>query len=195
MAALLPVALVILASCASKKHELSPDAQTHLQEGGGYGFGGSTYSTSITTTSTVVSVDAAQRTLQLKQADGTVTTYPAGPEVANFDQLKPGDRVKTTLAEERTVSFALAGAALSDTDKTNVVHSLSGGPVIAGNTRTVTAQVLSVSYWDRNVTVEMADGKPMTVKANPNTNLAVVNAGDKVSVQISQARTFTVEKP
>ncbi len=37
----------------------------------------------------------------------------------------------------------------------------------------------------------MADGKTMTVKAHPYTNLAIVNPGDTVSVRISEARTFT----
>ncbi len=193
--ALLPSTLVFVASCASEKHDLSSGAQTYQQEGGGYGFGGQTYSTSVTATSTVVSVDAAQRTLELRQADGTVTTYKAGPEVVNFDQIKSGNRVKTTFAEQRTVGFAVATAALSDNDKTDLVHSLNGGPVMAVNTRTGTAKVLSISYWDHTVTVEMADGKTLTVTANPNTNLAAFNPGDKVSVQVVQTRTFTVEKP
>jgi hypothetical protein len=194
MAVLLPAALVVLASCASKKWELAPKPETFQQEAGGAGFGGATYSTSVTTTSTVMSVDAAQHTLQLKQPDGMITTYKAGPEVADFNQIKPGDRVKTTLAEERTVGFAAAGTALSDHEKTSVVHPPDGGPAIAVNTRTLTAKVLSVDYWAHTVTLRVADGKTMTVKANPNVNLAIVNPGNDVSVRVSEARTFTVLK-
>jgi hypothetical protein len=196
MVALLPVALVALASCASKKSApLDRTVRTEQQESGGSGFGSQTYSTSVTTTSTVVSVDAAHRTLELRQADGTVTNYNAGPEVGDFAQIKAGDRVKTTLAEERTVRFAAAGAALSDRDTNSVVHPPDGGPVMAVNTRTVTAKVVSLSYWDHKVTVQTADGKTMTVKANQYTNLALVNPGDTVSVRVSEARTFVLEKP
>jgi hypothetical protein len=193
MMGLLFAGLMGLASC-STQHTYTGKPETEQQEDGSAGFGSQTYTVSTTTTSTVVSVDAALRTLQLKQADGTVTTYKAGPEVAHIDQIKAGDRVETTLAEARTVAFAAAGAALSDNDKTNVVHSTNGGPVVAVNTRTLTAKVLSVSYWLRSVTLEVADGKTMTVTANPNTNLAIVNPGDVVSVRVSEARTFTVEK-
>ena len=195
MVVLLPAAVMVLASCASKKWELAPPPQTQQQESGSAGFGGQTYSTSVTTTSTVVSVDAAHRTLELKPADGTATTYKAGPEVANFDQIKVGARVTTTLAEERTVGFAVTGASLSDKEKSSVVQSVGGGPVIAVTTRNVTAKVLAVDYSEHSVTLQVGDGKTVTVKAGPNTNLAVVNPGDTVSVQISQARTFSVEKP
>ncbi len=194
MAALLPAALLVLVSCASKHETWDRTVRTEQQETGGAGFGGQTYSSSVTTTSTVVSVDAAQRTLQLKQADGTITTYKAGPEVADFGKIKAGDRVRTTVAEERTVSFAPAGTALSDQDTNKVVHPPDGGPAMAVTTRTVTAKILSLSYWDHTVTIEMADGKPMTVKANPYVNLATVKPGDKVSVRVSTARTFVVER-
>jgi hypothetical protein len=194
MAVLLPAVLVTFASCASKKPVLNTTVETYQQEGGGSGFGGQTYSTSVTNASTIVSVDAAHRTLELKQADGTTSTYHAGPEVADFAQLRAGDRVKTTLTETRTVGYAKAGTALSDKDYDTLVRPPGGGPLTAINTRTVTAKVLSVSYWDHTVVVQVADGKTMTVTANQYTNLAEVNPGDKVSVKVSQARTFTVEK-
>jgi hypothetical protein len=193
MVGLLLIGLMGLASC-STQHAYTGKPETEQQEDGAAGFGGQTYSVSTTTTSTVVSVDAAQRTLQLKQADGAVTTYKAGPEVVNFEQVKVGDRVETTLAEARTVGFAAASAPLSDSDKTNVVHSPDGGPVIAVNTRMLTAKVLSLNYATHSVTLQVADGKTMTVTANPNTNLAVVNPGDDVSVKVSEARTFRVLK-
>jgi hypothetical protein len=187
------IGLIGLASC-STQHTYTGKPETEQEEVGSSGFGGQTYTVSTTTTSTVVSVDAALRTLQLKQVDGSVTTYKAGPEVANIDQIKAGDRVETTLAEARTVGFAAAGAPLSDTDKTNVVHSPNGGPVIAVSTRMLTAKVLSVSYSLHSVTLQVVDGKTITVTANPNTNLALVNPGDEVSVKVSEARTFTVKK-
>ena len=66
---------------------------------------------------------------------------------------------------------------------------------MAVNTHTVVAKVVSVSYWDHSVTVKMADGKTSTVKANAYTNLALVNPGDEVWVQVSEARTLVLDKP
>jgi protein involved in polysaccharide export with SLBB domain len=194
LAVVLPAAVMMLASCASKQTAWDRTARTEQQATGGAGFGGQTYESSVTTTSTVVSVDAARRTMELRQADGTVVTYKAGPEVAGFDQLKAGDRVRMTVAEARTVSFAPAHAALSDRDTNTVVRPPDGGPITAVNSRSVTAKILSVSYWDHSVSLQMADGKTMTVKANAYTNLAEMKPGDKVSVRVSEARTFTVEK-
>ena len=71
----------------------SPKPMDFQQAGGSSGFGGETFITSTTTTSTVVSIDAVTRTLQLKQSNGKTTAYKAGPEVANFDQIKIGDLV------------------------------------------------------------------------------------------------------
>jgi hypothetical protein len=193
MVGLFLLGLMVLASC-STQHAYTGKVETEQQEDGSAGFGGQTYTVSTTTTSTVVSVDVALRTLQLKQPDGTITNYKAGPEVVNLEQVKVGDRVETTLAEARTVGFAAAGTQLSSSDKSNVVHSPDGGPVIAVNTRTLTAKVLSVNLVLHSVTLQVADGKTMTVTANPNTNLAIVNAGDEVSVKVSEARTFRVLK-
>jgi hypothetical protein len=54
--------------------------------------------------------------------------------------------------------------------------------------------VLSLSYWDHKVTLQLPEGKTMTSQANPNVNLGLVNVGDAVSVQVVEARTFAVEK-
>lgn len=195
-AVLLPAVLMLIVSCASKKPTTwDPSSRTEQQETGTSGFSAQTYSTSITTTSTVVSIDAAQRTLGLKQADGTTLKYHAGEEVADFAQIKVGDRVRMTVGEERSIRFAAPGTALSERDTNTIVRPTNGQPAMAVNTRTVVAKVVSISYWDHSVTVKMADGKTSTVKANSYTNLALVNPGDEVWVQVSEARTLVLEKP
>ena len=96
----------------------SPKPMDFQQAGGSAGFGGETFITSTTTTSTVVSIDAVTRTLQLKQSNGKTTAYKAGPEVANFDQIKIGDLVQATVAEE---------LAVDDRWTTNVGTNCAGG--------------------------------------------------------------------
>jgi len=186
-------ALLTLSSCA-KKWELAPKPVDFQQAGGSAGFGGQTFVTSTTTTSTVVSIDAATRTLQLKQSNGNTTAYKAGPEVANFDQLKIGDLVQATVAEELAVDVAAANASLSTSNKVVLVRSPNGGPLINVDTRTLTAALVSVDLITYTVTLRLADGTVKAVNVNPNINLAAFNPGDRVSVQVSEARTFVVEK-
>ena len=195
-AVLLPAALVLFVSCASKNPSAwDPSSKTEQQETGTSGFAAQTYSSSVTTTSTVVSVDAARRTLMLKQADGTTSEYQAGQEVTDFAQIKPGSRVRVTVGEQRSIRLAAPGTALSDRDTNSIVRPTNGQPAMAVNTHTVVAKVVSVSYWDHSVAVKMADGKTSTVKANAYTNLALVNPGDEVWVQVSEARTLVLDKP
>lgn len=47
------------------------------------------------TTATIETTDAKTRQVLLKGQDGTYITMVAGPEVRNFAQIKPGDRVFT----------------------------------------------------------------------------------------------------
>jgi len=129
----------------------SPKPMDFQQAGGSSGFGGETFITSTTTTSTVVSIDAVTRTLQLKQSNGKTTAYKAGPEVANFDQIKIGDLVQATVAEELAVDVAPANASLSTSNKVALVRSPNGGPLINVDTRNLTAALVSVDPQECNV--------------------------------------------
>jgi hypothetical protein len=129
----------------------SPKPMDFQQAGGSSGFGGETFITSTTTTSTVVSIDAVTRTLQLKQSNGKTTAYKAGPEVANFDQIKIGDLVQATVAEELAVDVAPANASLSTSNKMALVRSPNGGPLINVDTRNLTAALVSVDPQECNV--------------------------------------------
>src|SRR5580692_1114610 len=49
---------------------------------------------------TVKTIDASQRTLHLELADGTQITCNVSPQVKNFEQIQPGDKIKVTWAEK-----------------------------------------------------------------------------------------------
>ena len=54
----------------------------------------------VSTTATVISVDRAKRLVVLKRADGSTVTYKALPNAFAFDDIKAGDVVKVSVAEE-----------------------------------------------------------------------------------------------
>ena len=52
---------------------------------------------------TVMAVDAGERTIVLKHADGSTKTFNVMPTVQNFDQIKVGDVIKATVKAELSV--------------------------------------------------------------------------------------------
>src|SRR5688572_8772257 len=57
------------------------------------------------TTATVTGIDFANRRVTLTRPDGERRTYTVGPEARNFDQIRIGDQVNTTLTEEVALSL------------------------------------------------------------------------------------------
>ena len=53
----------------------------------------------------VTKVDSKTRTVTLKDKDGTLTNFVAGPEIKNFPQIKVGDRL--TVTHELAVAIEL----------------------------------------------------------------------------------------
>jgi hypothetical protein len=51
-------------------------------------------------TATVVSMDKASRKVTLVSPEGIKKTVNVGPEAINFDQVRVGDQLKVTVAEE-----------------------------------------------------------------------------------------------
>jgi hypothetical protein len=51
-------------------------------------------------TATVIGIDAPVRKVTLLGQDGKKTTVKCGPEVTNFEQIRVGDVVKTTVTDE-----------------------------------------------------------------------------------------------
>ena len=118
---LLPATLLTFTSCSSTSSPstkvIAPNNSTayNIDAGGG----SDVILTSFIVTNTVVSVDVSQRRIGLKNADGRITTYKAGPEVTSFNQIRVGDQVKATVVEEMAMSLKPSGS----------LESLGGGVV------------------------------------------------------------------
>ena len=145
---------------------------------------------------TVTAVDAPKRKVTLRMADGKQTTVKCGPDVANFGQIKVGDRVDATVTEELAVylghgnppsAAGAAGVALAP------VGAKPGA--ITADTVEITAKVTAVDAAKRKVTLELPDGSKKTVKAGKQIDLSSIKVGDNVTVQHTEAVAITVEKP
>jgi hypothetical protein len=197
---LLPASLLVLTSCSSppaawnSKTSFSPSVYDS-----GSGFDGEIVTDAISTTATVVSVDRIKRLVVLKRADGRSATYKAMPNALGFDDIKAGDVVKVSVAEELAVFLgknSVPAGAGADSAKLRV--RLPGGTqAVAAEVGTLvfTAKITAIDDWLDTVTLRLADGATKTIKVSEAVNLADVSAGDTVSVQSTEAAVLVLEKP
>lgn len=201
VATLLPVSLLILASCSSpppaawnSKTSFSPAVYDS-----GSGFNGEIVTDAVSTTATVVSVDHTKRLVVLKRADGTSATYKAAPNAPGFDDIKAGDLVKVSVAEELAVYLgknSVPASAAADTARLRVRLPNSTQAVATEVAAlSFTAKIKSIDDWLDAVTLQLPDGSSKTIKVSEAVNLADVSVGDTVSVQSTEAAVLVLEKP
>jgi hypothetical protein len=173
---LVPAGLLALTSCSS-----TPEPESVR---------GGLVVDAVSGTATVQTVNASDRIVVLQHSDGSLTTYQCGPDVRNFDQIKPGDHVTATVAE------SLAIALIKGTDIPTVAGASSamvraplgakpGGQIV--DSVGFIAKVLSVNIEKRQVILQTPDGSSQTVKVGPDINLANVSPGDDVGVRATRA--------
>jgi hypothetical protein len=192
------MALVALTSCSSTPSPSKSNPPTNPAAYADQGnFEGQVVVNSITLTNTVVAIDAPQRTIELKHADGKTTRYKCGPQVANFAQIKVGDQVKATVVDEMALFLKPASQTQSIAATGAVVGARLGAKpgVVSLDTLNFTATVLAIDPWRHQVTLQTADGRTKPVQVGEFVNLADFNVGDHVVVRLTQALAVLVEKP
>ena len=190
-------ALLALTSCSSEETPgTTVDATRTTMSAPGGSRAGVVIDT-VTTTATVQSVNAADRTVVLLHPDGTQTTYECGPDVRNFSQIKAGDQVTATMAEELAIALIKGDVPPAAGTASAIVRAplgaKPGGKIV--DTVGFTARVVSVSVVNRTVTLQMADGTNKTIAVGRDINLANVNPGDHVGVRITRAFAIAVTEP
>lgn len=195
-----PAALLDLTSCSSTPAPSNqPEPFSNPASNNGSVLGGEIVTDAISTTATVVSVDRAKRLVVLKRADGSIVTYKAAPNAFGFDDIKAGDVVKVSVAEERAMFLG----------KNSVPASAGAGTArlrvrLPGGTQAVatevgilnfTAKITAINVWNESVTLQLGDGSTKTINVSDAVNLADVSVGDFVSVQSTEAAVLVLEKP
>ena len=146
---------------------------------------------------TVASIDKASRRLTLLSSDGIKQTVKVGPEAINFDQIKVGDQLKVTVAEELVVYVAGKGETPSNAAAQVVALAPKGAKPggIMADTIQVTAKVTAIDLEHRKATLQFEDGSSRTVAVRPDVDLAKRKVGDKVVIRTTEALAITVKKP
>jgi hypothetical protein len=193
---LLPLALLAGCSTSGPTTGGTPLAASKLADNSG--FGGEIVSDSISTTATVVSVDWTKRLVVLKRADGTTATYKAVPGALGFDDIKVGDVVKVSVAEEMAVFIGRNSLPPGAADTAHLhVKMPNRTEAFAAEVGVLafTAKVTAINDWDDSVTLQLPDGSKKTIKVSEAVNLADVSVGDSVAVRSTEAAVVLLEKP
>ena len=151
-----------------------------------------------TRTATVENVNAKKRILTLKNPEGKTITVQVGKEAVNFDQIKKGDQVRATLAEEVAVSIDKSGAPATEEQRKIVGVAPKGARpgVMIVDSKTVTGKIQSIDAEKRMVTLAGGDGvEPRKVKVGQDVDLSKLKSGDDVSARVTEAMAIVVEKP
>jgi hypothetical protein len=198
---LLGLALLAFTSCSSTPPPANPSQpfSASVYDNNVAGFNGEIVTDATSTTATVVSVDRTKRLVVLKRADGSNVTYKALPNAFAFDDIKAGDLVKVSVAEELAVFLGRNSVPASASTNAAKLHiRLPGGTqAVASEVGTVsfTGKITAIDDWTDTVTLQLSDGTSKTIKVSEYVNLADVSVGDTVTVQTTEAAVETLEKP
>jgi hypothetical protein len=193
--ALFPAAVLTFTSCSSTPS--TPAVETTSATAFQQGVPGGVVVETHRMTAKVTSIDTAKRKVTLTTADGEKTTVKCGPEVINFDQIRVGDRLNVTVAEEVAAYMAKEGAAPSDGAAALVALAPKGakpGGVVASTVQ-VTAKVTALDLKHHKATLQFPDGTTRTVTVREDVDLTKRRVGEEVVIRTTEVLALEVEKP
>ncbi len=155
----------------------------------------------LTATARVVSVDHTNRVVRLRGPKGRTFTVDVGPEVKNFDQIRPGDTV--TVQYYKSIAFTLGkpGAPTpADTASTGLATAEPGAlPAgLVARRITVTGLVTGIDMDAHTLTlVDPKGGGLQTIHVTDpqrQQDMQAVKVGDTITATITQALAISVER-
>ncbi len=193
--ALLLAAMLALTSCSSTSSEppVETTSATSFQEGVPGGVRVDTHKV----TAKVTAIDTANRKVTLVTRDGEKTTVKCGPEVINFDQIRVGDQLNVTVAEEVAAYMAKEGATPTDGAAALVALAPKGakpGGVVASTVQ-VTAKVIAIDLQRHKATLQFPDGTTRKVTVREDVDLTKRRVGEEVVIRTTEILALAVEKP
>ena len=189
---LTPAAMLAFTSCSSTP-KVEPTTTAVYQQGVPGGVVVETYKN----TATVTAIDAANRKVTLVTPDGRKETFKAGPEVVNFDQIRVGDQVKATMAQQLVVYMAKDNPPAAQGEAGLVALAPKGAKPggLMANTVQVIAKIKAINVKAHKATLEFPDGSTRTVEVRKDVDLTQRQVGEEVVIRCTEAIALTVEKP
>jgi len=147
----------------------------------------------------VTKVDSKTRTVTLRDKDGTLTNFVAGPEIKNFPQIKAGDRL--TVTHELAVVIELAKvnnqgvrSEVQTSSQTSAAPGSKPTSVIS-NTTTIITSVVAIDRQKMTISVKGPKGKPDTYRIKNPTLLKDIAINDEVKIVLYDAMAAAFTAP
>jgi hypothetical protein len=151
----------------------------------------------ITASAKVEKVDLAKRELTLKSENGKPYTINVPESVTGLENVKSGDRVRTTFYESVAVSVQKPGEAPVGTRRRTFNEQTPGElpGSMAGERITSTAKITKVNAAEDELTIQSPTGQETTIDfSDPEmrAELKKLKVGDKVQTTYTQAMATSV---
>lgn len=148
-------------------------------------------------TATVTGIDAARRRVTLVTPAGEKFTVTAGPEVVNFPQIRVGDQLLVTTAEEVEIRMAKPGEQALDTSSAAAKLAPVGTKPSAkvGQSAQVVGTVSSIDLKRRKVALSFSDGSSETFKVRDDIDLTRHRVGEQVVMRVTEVFAIEMRKP
>jgi hypothetical protein len=171
--ALLPAALLTLTSCSSTSQPPPPVGAANITYT--KGVPGGMFVQTVKVTATVTALDQAERKMTLQGSGGKKFTVQVGPAALNFDQLRVGDRVTTTVTQKAIVSLA-------------------GQEATAAEGSQFTGKVIMIDPEKRTATLRFEDGTTENLPVRDDVDLSRHKVGKQVVFRVTEMTAIWVEK-
>jgi hypothetical protein len=151
----------------------------------------------VKATATVTKINLETRKVTLKIDDGTSKTVKVDKSVQNLDQVKVGDHLNMTYAEEIIIVIGKTGETPGAASAGMVGVAPKGAKpgTYMVDTTSMSGKVLAVNAAKYQVTLQEPNGKKKTVKVSKKVqNLNQLKPGDSVDVSVTDALLIEVVK-
>lgn len=181
--------LAALGACANQDSDQPLEHSTRQSATFAEGVPGGTTTRVIEARATVTALDAAKRGFTLTDEQGNQRTLIAPAEMINYDQLKVGDKVLATYAEEQVVYLGAPGAQADAAGAALVAAAPQGAKpgMVAADTLELTALVKGIDTTLHTATLEFSDGTRREVKVRPDVELKTEYLGRLVLIRLTSA--------
>lgn len=145
-------------------------------------------------TATVEAIEAASRTLTLKEPDGTFVTTIAGPEIKRFAEIKIGDKVTARYYE--TIVIMMKPNSEPGVYNSAKATTGSGQALPAGTTatqKTITAVITAIDPKVPSIAFKGPNGWTYSSRVQDTEALAKVKVGDRVDIVWTEAKLVSLE--
>ncbi|WER47068.1 hypothetical protein CupriaWKF_05750 [Cupriavidus sp. WKF15] len=187
-----PSKVLVAAALAAASHLAMAQPETRVEAASGVG--AAMVTGTVKSTATITAIDAATRTVSLKNKQGKVTDIHVGDEVRNFDQLRVGDVVTAEYKEALSVALTKQSGMRSSTERAIEDRAAPGAKPggVVGREVTVTADVVAVNAKTGKVTLKGPKGRTVDLHVDDPEQLKGIRKGDQVQAVYTEALAVSV---